>query len=316
MPIFGIGGKSKVPSLDTGALERIRADSEAKKKSLITGLRPGLQPFSTQFQTQRADLSRQIPTTTENTIGQYRTDLAGVGAQEKAAGNLATQNFREQSFRDVPELQRSIRESLGGSGLLQNAAAASTLARPTLEANRAARDFESQTAQNQIQNEASRQTGLASTGFNARTSAMKDKLGLDKETIDYLTSIGRTDLIDEANNLLGVEEQAGADKLGIEQARQANEMAKAAANASRRSGVLSSLGSLAGAGIGAFGGPMGVALGSQLGGMAGNFAGGGSGGTFDPTLLYAMSQRQPSNRANVVRSLSGGRSTMPGFSPY
>lgn len=308
--------KSSVPSLDTGALTRIAEENAAKQQGIIKGLRGGLQPINTNFETKRGELSARVPGETETTLSRFGQDLSTVGEAETDANRQAGVAFREQSFRNVPEIQRSIRESLGGAGTMGNAAALSALSRPVLDANRASRDFDANLEQTRLGNVTARGEKLADTGFSARSDAMKTKLGLDEGTIDYLTSIGREDLVREAEGLLGTEEQLGSNRLGIEQARQADNMARAAAANSRRSGVLSSLGSVAGAGVGLLGGPMGVALGSQLGGMAGNLAGGGTGGTLDPTLLYAMAQRQPNNRANVVKSLSGGRSTMPGFSPY
>lgn len=304
---MGLFSKPKVPSFDSGALLRIQNENEAKQKAIIGGLRPGLQPINTNFETKRNALGQEIQTGTENVLGQYGQDLSRVGAADTAARNAANVGFREQSFRDVPEIQRSIRESLGGSGTMGNAAALSTLSRPILEANRSSRDFTSQNTAAGLAGEAGRSEKLADTGFSARSGALQSKLGLDEGTIQFLTESGRGDLINEANSLLGVEEQGGANRLGIEQARQQNEMAKAAAANARRGQIMSSLGSLAGTGLGfAVGGPMGAGLGSQLGGMAGNFAGGGSGGgTFDPTLLYAMASRQPNNRTAVVNSLGG-----------
>lgn len=313
---MGLFSKPKVPTIDTGALTRIAEENAAKQQGIIRGLRGGLQPLGTQFETKRADLSGRVPGETEATLSRFGEEYGNIGAAETDANRQAGVAFREQSFRDVPEIQRSIRESLGSSGTSGNAAALSALARPVLEANRSARDFSAGLEQQRLGNVTARQEKVADTGFNARSEAMRTKLGLDEGTINYLTSIGREDLIREAEGLLGTEEQLGSNRLGIEQTRQANEMAKAAASNSRRASILSSLGSLGGAAIGSFAGPAGVGIGSQLGGMTGNLAGGGTGGTFDPTLLYALASRQPNNRANVVRSLSGGRSTMPGFSPY
>lgn len=302
---MGLFSKPKVPSIDTGALTRIAQENERKQKSIVGGLRPGLAPISTNFETKRNALGQQIQTGTEGVLGQYGQDLSQIGAADKAARSTANAGFREQSFREVPEIQRAIRESLGGSGTTGNAAALSALSRPILEANRASRDFTSQNTVAGLTADASRGEKLADTGFGARSGALQSKLGLDEGTIQYLTDTGRGDLIDEANSLLGIEDQAGTNRLGIEQARQQNEMAKAAAANARRGQILSSLGSLAGTGIGAaFGGPLGASLGSQLGSTVGNFAGGGTGGgTFDPTLLYAMAQRNPTKQTAVVNGL-------------
>lgn len=304
---MGLFSKPKVPSIDTGALTRIAQENEAKQKAIVGGLRGNLSPINANFETKRNELGNNLTTGTENLLTRYGQDLSGVTAADTAARNAANVGFREQSFRDVPELQRSIRESLGGSGTIGNAAALSTLSRPILDANRASRDFSSQNTVAGLNAQTGRAEKLADTGFSARGDALKSKLGLDEGTIQFLTESGRGDLIKEANDLLGIEDQAGANRLGTEQARQENEMAKAAAANARRGQILTSLGSLAGTAVGAgFGGPVGAGIGSQLGGNLGNMAGGGGGAQFDPTLLYALAQQ---NRSNVSRSLGGGRST-------
>lgn len=303
---MGLFSKPKVPSIDTGALLRIQQENENKQKAIVGGLRGNLSPLNTNFETKRNALGGQIQTGTEDVLGQYGRDLSAANTADANTRNAANTAFREQSFRDVPEIQRSIRESLGGSGTIGNAAALSALSRPVLDANRSARDFTAQNEINGLNTTAGRSEKLADTGVNARSGALQSKLGLDEGTINELYASGRSDLIDEANKLLGIEDQAGANKLGIEQARQSNEMAKAAAANSNRLSVLSTLGQFGGAGLGFLaGGPMGAGLGAQLGGTAANLAGGGGGGNFDPTLLYAMANRQPANRTAVVRSLGG-----------
>lgn len=304
---MGLFSKKKVPSIDTGALLRISQDNENKQKSIVGGLKGNLSPVYGNFENKRNALGAGFQTGTEGLIDQYGRDLGAVNEADAAARNEANVGQREQSFREVPELQRAIRESLGGSGLTGSGAALSALSRPVLDAARASRDFTSQNKVAELAGRTDRASSFADTGMNARSNALSTKLGLDTDTINYLTESGRGDLIDEANKLLGIEEQSGANRLGIEQARQQNEMAKAAASNARRSGIISSLGSLAGTAIGfGLGGPMGAGLGSQLGSTVGNLAGGGTGGgTFDPTLLYAMASRQPNNRTAVVNSLGG-----------
>lgn len=302
---MGLFSKPNVPSLDAGALLRIAQENENKQKAIVGGLRPSLQPINQNFETKRNVLGANIQTGNEDVLNKYGQDLNNVNTADTTARNAANVGFREQSFRDVPELQRSIRESLGGSGTIGNAAALSALSRPVLDANRASRDFTSQNTVAGLAGATGRAEKLADTGMNSRSDALKSKLGLDEGTINELYASGRGDLVNEANSLLGIEDQAGANRLGIEQARQSNEMAKAAADASRRGNVISGLTQLGGAAIGgAFGGPMGAGLGAQLGGTVGQVANGGP-VSFDPTLLYAMSQRQPTNRTAVVKALGG-----------
>lgn len=304
---MGLFSKKKA-SIDTGALLRISQDNEAKQKAIVGGLQGKLSPLSTRFETRRNELGQGFETGTENTLSRYGQDLSAANTADAAARNAASVNFRESSFRNVPELQRSIRESLGGSGTIGNAAALSALSRPVLDANRASRDFDATNEVAGLDRSAARTEKVADTGFNARSNALSTKLGLDTDTINYLTETGRGDLIDEANKLLGIEDQAGANRLGIENARQQQEIAKAAASNSMRGNIISGLTQLGGAGLGFLaGGPMGAGLGAQLGGTAGQMIN-GSPASFDPTLLYAMANRNPAaatRRTAVVNSLGG-----------
>lgn len=297
---MGLFSKPKVPSIDTGALTRIAEENARKQQGIITGLKGNLNPINQNFETKRNTLSAAIPGQTEETLGAYGRDLSNVGQLEQNANTQAVAAQREQSFRDVPELQRAIRESLGSSGTTGNAAALSAVSRPVIDAARQNRDFGAQLENNRLTNQANRGEKLADTGFNARSSAMSTKLGLDTDTVNYLTSIGREDLVREAEGLLGSEEQLGSNRLGIEQARQANEAAKASASNSFRNNIISGLTQLGGAGVGFLaGGPMGAGLGAQLGGTAGQLAT-GSPVQFDPTLLYAMANRNPAPRRTAI----------------
>lgn len=301
---MGLFSKPKVPGIDAAALTQIAERNAATQRDILGRRKAALQPLNAQFKTDRGALSAQIEPGAENLLNKYTADLSGVGAMQKAANESATIANREQNFRNVPEIQRAIRESLGGNNLLRSGAASGTIASPIIDAARASRDFSSGLETTRLGDEARRAEGLAGTGLNVRHEALNKRLGIDEETLNTLAANGRTDLLDEYNSLANIEGQLGADKLGIEQARQASEQAKAAAAASRRGQILTSLGSLAGAAGGfALGGPVGAGLGTQLGGTFGNIAGGGGGAPFDPTLLYAMSQRQQPTRTAVTRSL-------------
>lgn len=300
--------KPKIPGFDTGALQAIAEQTAARQRQIIGGLRTNLGGMNPAFEAKRASLSARILPEQEEQLTKLRQEASGVGEQQATANRAAGAAFREQQFREVPELQRAIRESLGGTGLLQNAAAASTLARPTLEAARSARDFESGLETTRLGDIARREEGLATTGFATRSQAVKDRLGLDEGTIKYLQDIGREDLIREADALGGVEADLGASRLSTETLGQQQNIARAQASAARRGQILSSLGQLGGAGIGflAGGGPMGAAIGSQIGGQLGGMAGGGQVPQFDPTLLFALGGRgggaTPTPR-NTMRSL-------------
>jgi hypothetical protein len=312
---MGLFSKPKTPSLDTGALNRINEQNAAKQRDLIAQRMAGLQPLNQQFEQKRTAFSNRIEPESENLLAKFGQETSQLGAADQAAREAATNKFREQAFRDVPAVQQAIRNQLSGNRLMGSGAALSSLAKPMIGAVQSSADFAAQNEQERLQDEAASAQKVVDTNFNVRQQAMANRLGIDKDTLDTLTQMGRTDLVDKFNSLAGVEEQYGANQLGIEQARQQNEMARAASGGS---GWGSSLGSLAGMGIGALaGGPLGGVVGGQLGGMAGGYASGENATQFDPTLLFAMAQR---NKNAVSKSLGGGRSTpmmnSANYSPY
>lgn len=299
---MGIFSKPKVPSFDINALNQQAIETANRRRSVLGGLKTNLAPITEQFKTGREALSARIPAETEANLDRFGQQLQGVGQADRAARTAANIAQREQSFRDVPELQRSIRESLGGSGLLQSGAARSTLARPIIDAATASRDFSNQNEVARLAGETARTQGFAETGFGARSQALRDRLGLDEETLKFLTESGRGDLINEANSLLGIEGDLGRSLESNEQLRQSQDIARAQASAARRGQIISSLGQFGGAalGFGLGGGPLGAAIGGQLGGAAGGFLGGTNPGGFDPTLLFALEQQRRRSPVQVT----------------
>lgn len=288
---MGLFSKPKVPGFDIESLNRMAQESAARQKAQVEGLGMSLAPLSQQYEQKRQALGAGLLPQSEEQLNRFRQELSGIKGLEQQQARQTAQTFREQQFRQVPELQRAVRESLGASGLLQSGRPSSQLAQPTLQAAQASRDLEAQLAAQQLQNEIGRETGLAQTGFGARQQALQQKFGLDSDTISYLTSIGREDLINKANSLLGVEQNLGSQMLANEQLRQQQEIAKAQAKAAGRANILGGLGQLGGAGLGAlFGGPLGASIGAQLGGTAANLAT-GSPVAFDPSLFFALQQQ-------------------------
>lgn len=303
MAIFG--KKPKIPGIDVNALTSIAQGTAAKKRSIVEGLGGQLQPLSAGFEAKRGKLGEGFTTDTQAATDAYRGELAGLKQSANIAGDESNRLFREQQFRNVPEIQKSIREALGGSGTLNTGAARVALAKPLIGAVQASSDFEAQNEINRLADNARLDEKGADFAVGAKREALSTKFGLDADTINYLTSIGRQDLIDKANSLVGIEGDLGADTLAIEQSRQANEIARASAAANKRNAVLSGLTTLGGAGIGAlFGGPLGATLGGQLGSNAGQLAT-GQPVQFDPTVLFAMANRPSPTRSAVVRGLGG-----------
>lgn len=300
------GKKPKIPSIDTGALNRLVDEAANKKRMILNTLGQNLSPISAGFEQKRGDLGSNYLKDVNAGVQEFQQGISNLQSSSGAAGEEAARAFKEQQFRDVPEIQKAIRESLGGSGTLNTGAARFALARPTIEAAQASGDFAAQQKINDLQNRARLGEKSLDYSTGAKAGGIETKFGLDKDTVDYLTSIGRQDLIDRANANLGIEGDVGDSRLAIEQARQQNDIARATAAANNRNAVLSGITTLGGAAVGGlFGGPTGAALGGQFGSNVGQIAT-GQPVQFDPTLLYAMKNK---TRSAVSRSLGGGRST-------
>jgi hypothetical protein len=290
---MGLFSKPKVPGIDVGALSRIAEQNANTQRDILGRKKQALAPLQEKLRTDRAQFAAGIQPAAEQLLQQNERNVQGLGQQQVAANQAAGIAQREQSFRDVPAIQRSIRESLGGSGLLRSGVASQQLARPIIDAARSSRDFTSGLETERLGDEVQRSEGLASTGFNVRQAALSKKLGIDEETMNQLAEMGRTDLIDEFNALAGIESDLGQSRLGLEQLSQTQKIEQAKAKAARKGQILSTLGSLAGGAAGFMaGGPMGAGVGAQAGGALGNLAGGGSGGQIDPTLLFALMQQR------------------------
>lgn len=326
-------GPGEIPGIDYGTVEgRASANATTQKdllqkdldrrRSIIQGLKPGLTAANQQFGTAQQGISQDLTNRSEDALTRFGTDVAGLNAADETANAAAANVNQERAFRTLPAQQQMIRESLAAQGLSRTGAASRRLAEPVQQAARGANDFSQDLELNRLANVSRRGEAVANAGLDTRKQVAMSRMGLDSDTAKYLASIGRQDLIDEASNLAGLSQDEAGGFSDISQnltdtlnqtdiARQQQNQAQAAAREAKRGGLIRSLTGLAGTGIGAFfGGPMGASIGGQIGQTAGGLATGQE-SYFDPTLLYAMNNRQ-----NVVRSLSGGRSYNPNANPY
>lgn len=307
------GKKPKIPGLDTGALTGIVDKFTGQQKGMVNDLSTRLSPQINQFGVESRALSADRETKTNQNAAEFARQLQGLNPlEDQLRGQLVSQEQQRQ-FQQVPELQRAIKSSLAGSGLLRSGNAINTLSRPVAQAaqniSNLSGDLSSQAAQRQI---GRAQQGI-NTQFDTRQQAMLQRIGADEDTLKTLFETGREDDIRQVSQLLGISQQELGSRLGIEQARQTDIQARAAAKAASKGGLVRSLAGLGGtaAGFALGGGPLGAAIGGQLGGTLGGLATGQE-TQFDPTLLFALQQNRnfiPSNptearfnRQNAMRS--------------
>jgi hypothetical protein len=298
-------GKPKTVNYDTaGETAAARRQAEIQRGLLGANLQDRAK-MSTQYQTDRSKLASQIEPAAEQRLQRYGQDLEGVSGFERSAREAANIGQREQAFREVPELQRAVRASLGGSGLMGSGAARAQIANPLLQAATESRDFANKNTIAQLASEAGRKENFAQTGFSERGRAAEQRFGLEEGTIDKLMSIGREDLVAKLTGESGIESDLYGNEKAIRDMDFASRSAAAAAKNAKRGAVIGALGQLGGAATGAIlagvtGGasiPLSAALGGQLGGSAANIAT-GSPTQFDPSLLFALQQQQNSKKVS------------------
>lgn len=304
---MGLFGGSSTPTIDTGQLNTINQNNANKQRQIIQNKFNSLQPLNAQYKTDQTNFANTIQPQVQANVDQFGRSLTGVNEADAAQREQANNQFRTQQFQGVPDVQRAIRNSLGGNRLLNSGAAVSTLAQPTVQAAEASSNFAGQNEQAHLAGVTGRANELATSGFNANQDALAKKLGINEDTINQLLAMGRGDLVDQFNSMAGVQSQEGANELAINELGQNSNIAKASADASKRGAILSSLGSLAGAGIGSFAANplLGAAIGSQVGGTAGSIFGGTTPQPLDPTLMFALMQK----RKGVANAL--GNNTTP-----
>lgn len=326
------GSNVAIPGIDYGTVEGraaanateqknlLRKDLDARK-GIINSLQGNLAPLSAQYKTDQAQTGQQLNDRNEAALSTYGTDVNKLNESDAAANAAAANINQERSFRTLPAQQQMIRESLAAQGLSRTGAASRALSQPIQQAARGASDFSQNLEANRLANVSRRGENVANAGLDTRKQVAMQRMGLDGDTIKYLHSIGREDLINQAANQAGLSQEEAQSLSDINQnltdtlnqtdlAKQAQNRADAQAKAAKRGGLIRSLTGLAGTAAGAaFGGPLGASIGGQVGQVAGGLATGQEAG-FDPTLLYALSQRsKPQPRQGYVRALGGNVNT-------
>lgn len=291
------GGGPSIPGYDTARLKGIVTEGYNKRKNLLEGAFGQLPQFGQDYEKKANAIGDQFSNANLGAAEQYQKGLAGLGDEQKAANELSVATNREQNFRQVPEVERRIRDIVGATIGFGSGAAAPQLAAPTLNAAQQSGDFANQLEVNRL-NEAgaNRKEGLRGV-FSAQQQNALTKLGIDQDTAKMLLETGRGDVLQKALQLSGLEGENAQSLLDIEQLKQSNDIAQAQAAAKSRASRLGAIASLGGLGIGAaFGQPLlGLGLGQAAGGLAS-----GEGGGVNDALLLSILNRQKAKTPGTV----------------
>ena len=296
MPLFG----KKPKGIDTAALQAILNQGADKQRQIIETGFQDVAPLRGEFEQRRQALGQSFEQGANQRAQQFGQQLQQVESPDFVRRQQA--KARELAFRGLPAAQQNIREQLAATGGLNRGAAITALSQPVLQAAQAARDESFNIEQAARGRDIARRQAAIQTVFETGQGAALERLGIDRQTANVLLETGRSDILDRAFKIAGIEQGRTQGLLDIEQTRQLQEIARDQAKNASRGALLGGLGSLAGAGLGfgLGGGAFGGLIGSQLGGQLGSFAGGGT-----PDLSGALAALALRRQQSGIRPSAG-----------
>jgi hypothetical protein len=208
-------GKKKKASVDTAAMmEDIRKSTEAQK-GIVGQQTTALQALNPAYESGMKGLGESYTKTATDLAKAYQTNLTGVGTAEQMAAEKAKALQTQTAARNIPLQQQLIRQQLAATGGGRTGQAAKALSAPVSQAATQASDFSKTLDIQTLQAQSARQEKGIDTLFQTQAGAALTKLGLDKETITTLLNNNRSDIILQAGQLLGIDQQQLANMLGI-----------------------------------------------------------------------------------------------------
>lgn len=240
------GKKKKGPQVDVAGLTKLAQDTAGRKREIMGSLDPKLQPLSQQYEGTQGRIGSQYTADVGKMGEGYLADVEKTGqAKDTAQFNLA----QEQTFRQLPQVQQAIRESLAGTGGLGRGYAVTELAKAPLQAAQNLSDLTKELA---IAG-GDRKAAALDRVYQTNSGAALNKLGIDRDTAQMLLETGRSDILTQAAQALGIEDQLAEDLFGIEQLKLGQGIAQSSADNANRQSISDALarigGNLIGRGI-------------------------------------------------------------------
>lgn len=237
--LAGAFGKRKKPKAAnvTPLLESIQQGAERQRQQVGT-LRPALQPFTQKFQ---AGTEQALKSAQEAGRASSAKYLEDIGRTFDQTGDRFANTLSQRVMEQQPALNQQTREALAASGGLNRGSASRAL----VDVNRGlATDLargQTDLALQQAQEKQNAIRGATEKIFNLDQDFVKTKLGVDRDTLATVFSTGREDLIREAMQLLGINENENAQKLDIQKFGINQDLARSASDAQGRNSLLDTL---------------------------------------------------------------------------
>lgn len=226
------GKRAKAP--DYSGVLRELDKSGARQRDIATSVRPETTKLNEQFGTDAGSLTAALQAKSQALGRNYIRDA---GSSATNLGNNLADTLKQRVLRQTPELQRQLREGMAASGGLNRGALGAGLSRVAVgqaqELGSGLRDITAQEL-------AAKQRAI-DTVFNTDQDTLRTATGLDYQTLQTLLNAGRTDIIQEAANLLDSERSINSAKAGILGAGADAASAASAASAARANDLVAAL---------------------------------------------------------------------------
>lgn len=203
------GGQSKIPHPDINALTAAINAGAAEQSGIATALPGQLQPLNTKLS---SDLASAIKSYKAGGASNAQRFLAGLGSTTDLQGRELKDVLAKEQYGAVPAETQAIRENLTATGGTQRGGAAAALNAPQIAA--AGRVGEGQTALD-VQAQQAKASGLA-TVAKMTDEQLTNVLGINRDEAMALYNSGRQDLINQANQLIQINQVQTADLLSAQ----------------------------------------------------------------------------------------------------
>ena len=201
----------------------------------------------------------QYKTATDANIANYTTSanqaskdfLTSLGKNQNLQGQQLSDVLQQRILGALPQQQAALREGLAGTGGLERGSAAGAMENLSTEAAQQIGQGEQAIMTSQL---AAQQQALGQV-YNMDEQTIQNATGMSKDEILQLYNSGNTDLINEANSLLGIEQTSEQNTLDALAAQATGNFSAAEADQAQQQAFINSLlqagGTLGAAGISA-----------------------------------------------------------------
>ena len=232
--IGGLAGKRKPKAPDYTPVINLANQSAQTQSGLASNLKQNLAPLAGQYQAGTSALAQGLQDQTQQLGQQY---VQNMGTASQALGNNLSDQLKQRVLQQQPEMARQLREGLAASGQLRGGAAAA--AQGNL-ANTLANQIGQGQQQITAQDLQARQQALG-TAMQMNDQALQNATGMNKDALQAVFNSGRQDLINEATELINIENQRASNVGGLMGAQLQGNLAQQSAQSQNQGDLIQSL---------------------------------------------------------------------------